>query len=272
MTVPRPTLAVLTAWILLACYASTIRSMIAQWSTDEDMGHGFLVPVVVVWIVWRERERWMQLKPEPSWWGLAILVGAAGLHAMASVGVGLFAASVALLISAVGAVIGLGGFRYVRAWAFPLLLTLFMLPKLAVVYNQVTLPLQLIASRLAAGILSAMGAGVIREGNILEVAGRRIWVAEACSGIRYLLPLAFMALLFTYLSGSKFWTKLAVLAISVPLAIMANAIRVAAAARVPALEEGTAHALAGWVIFVFCLAGLLLARHLIDKLYARYSA
>jgi len=272
MTVSRRTLVLLTAVALLACYASTIRGMIGQWSTDEDMGHGFLVPLVVGWIVWRERNRWLPVAAQPSWWGLAILAAAAVLHAVASVGVGLFAASVALLVSVVGAVVALGGFRFLRAWAFPMLLSLFMLPKLAVVYNQVTLPLQLLASRLAAAMLTSIGAGVIREGNILEVAGRRIWVAEACSGIRYLLPLAFMALLFTYLAGSKPWTRVGVAAIAIPLAILANAVRVAVTARVPALEEGTPHAIAGWVIFVFCLGGLMLARSLMDTLYARFTS
>jgi len=272
MTISRPAVALLTSGALLACYASTLRGMIGQWWSDEDMGHGFLVPLVVAWIVWRERHRWMKLAPAPNWWGFAILAAAALLHAVATVGVGLFAASLALLVSVLGAVVAVAGFRFLRAWAFPLLLTLFMLPKLAVVYNQVTLPLQLLASRLAAAMLTAIGAGVIREGNVLEIGGHRIWVAEACSGIRYLLPLAFMALLLTYLSDSKPWIRALMVAMAVPMAILANAVRVAAAARVPALETGAAHAVAGWVIFVLCLVGLFVARRLVDSLYARYSS
>jgi len=106
-------------------------------------------------------------------------------------------------VSVAGAVLSLGGFAYLRAWALPLLLALFMLPKLALVYNQVTLPLQLFASRMAAGILTASGIAVIREGNILDVAGRRVSVVEACNGIRYLLSLGFMAVVFAYLSDTK---------------------------------------------------------------------
>jgi len=245
--------------------------MIGQWFTDEDMGHGFLVPFVIAWIVWRERGRWMKLPIEPSWWGLALLCAAGLLHAVAAVGVGLFAASVALLVSMVGAIVALGGFGFLRAWRFPLLLSLFMLPKLAIVYNQVTLPLQLLASRMAAGMLSAVRAGVIVEGNVLAISGRRILVAEACSGIRYLLPLAFLALLLAYLGGANAWRKLALLAISIPLAIAANAVRVAAVAWVPALEAGTPHAVAGWVIFVGSLGVLLAARHWMEKRYAPIS-
>jgi exosortase len=130
--------------------------MFDQWSNDEDMSHGFLVPIVILWIVWRERQRWRTLEAEPSCWGFALLAAAAGMQFAGLLGVGLFAGSVAFLVSVAGAVLCLGGVAWLRALAFPLALAVFMLPKLAVVYNQVTLPLQLLASRIAAGILTAI--------------------------------------------------------------------------------------------------------------------
>ena len=158
------------------------------------------------------------------------------------------------------------------ALALPLLLTLFMLPKLALVYNQVTLPLQLLASRIAAGILTAVGIGVIREGNILDVAGHRVSVVEACNGIRYLLSLGFMAVVFAYLSDTKPWMRMALLAAAVPVAILANAARVAAAGWLPWLVSGTPHAISGWFLFVLCLATLVVVRGLLNKVYARYQS
>ena len=257
---------------LLACHVSTLRGMAGQWWNDEDMGHGFLVPVVIGWIIWTERRKWRAVPAQPSWWGIPLLVAGAALHFAAVVGVGLFAASVALLVSAVGAIICLEGFGRLRAWAFPLLLSLFMLPKLAFAYNMVTLPLQLLASRMAAGILSAIGIGVIREGNILDVGGHRVAVAEACSGIRYLLPLGFMAVVLAYVTDPKAWMRVALLVVAVPLAIAANALRVAAAAAVPALDSGTPHAAEGTAIFLLCLAALAAARQLLHALDARYHA
>jgi exosortase len=246
--------------------------MFEQWSNDEDMSHGYVVPVVVLWIVWRERERWRALPAEPSWWGLAVLAAGAGLQFGAALGAGLFASSVAFLVSVAGAVLSLGGFAWLRAWGFPLLLTLFMLPKLALVYNQVTLPLQLLASRLAAGILTAVGIGVIREGNILDVAGRRISVVEACNGIRYLLSLGFIAVVFAYLSDKKPWMRMALLAAAVPIAVFANALRVAAAGWLPSLATGAPHAVSGWFLFVVCLVMLELVRRLLNKAYASYQS
>jgi exosortase len=261
-----------TAVTLAVCYASVLRGMFDQWSTDEDMSHGFLVPLVILWIVWREGARWRTLPPQPSAWGLVPLAAGAMLQVASALGAGLFAGSLAFLISVTGAVLCFGGLPLLRAWAFPLLLALFMLPKLAVVYNLATLPLQLIASKMAAGILTAARIGVIREGNILDVGGHRIFVAEACNGIRYLLSLGFMAVVFAYVAGVKPWMRVALLAAAVPLAIVANAIRVAASGWMPALDAGTPHAVSGWLLFVFCLATLGLLQKLLNKVYGHYQS
>jgi exosortase len=164
--------------------------MVHQWWTDEDMRYGCIVPLVIAWIVWRDRGRCRSLPVQPSIWGFAVLAVAAGLQVASALGAGLFAGSLAFVLSLVGSVLCLLGFAWLRAWAFPLLLTLFMLPKLAIVYNQITLPLQLLVTRLAGGMLSTVGFAVVRDGNILNVAGHSISVVEDCDGIRYLLPLA----------------------------------------------------------------------------------
>ena len=261
-------LVILTAVMLLVCYAPTLKGTIEQWWSDEDMGHGFLVPIVVFWIVCRERERWRKVPTEPSLWGFALLGAGAAIHTMGAIGAGLFASAVGFLVSVTGSVVCLGGLGLLRASAFPLLLTVFMLPKLAIMYNQITLPLQLLASRMAAAILTASGIGVIRAGNILEVHGHRLAVAEACSGIRFLLPLGFVAVVFAYLADSKPWMRVALLAAAVPVAIAANAVRVAAAAWLPALDSGTPHQAVGWVIFILSLAALAPLRRLFNFMYA----
>ena len=123
--------------------------MLHQWLTDDDMSHGLTVPFVIAWVVWRSRARWLALVPQPSAWGFVMLAAGAIIQLISTLGGGLFAGSVGLLISIAGAVVALGGFAFLRTWTFPFLLALFMLPKLAIVYNQGTLPLQLLASRLA---------------------------------------------------------------------------------------------------------------------------
>jgi exosortase len=159
-----------------------------------------------------------------------------------------------------------------RACAFPFLLSLFMLPKLAVVYNQATLPLQLLASRLAAAGLSLLGMAVIRQGNILAVHNHQVAVEEACNGVRYLLPLALLTLVFGYAARAKTWVRALVLALAIPLAIVANAFRVAAAAVNPALTEGTLHMLLGVAIFAVCLGSTGAALHLFSRFQGPFRA
>jgi exosortase len=269
MTGRRKILVAITAAALACCYASTLYGMARQWWNDEDMGHGFLVPAVAAWILWRERRRWQSLPMEASAWGAPLILLGALAHAAGALGAGLFLSSLGFLMSVTGAVLWLGGWALLRAWAFPLLLCLFMLPKLAILYNQATLPLQLLASHLAAGMLSIAGIGVIRAGNILDVGGRQVLVTEACNGIRYLLPLGFVGVLFAYLSHPAAWMRVVVLALAVPLAILANAVRVAVSAGIPALDSGTPHMAAGWIIFVLTLAALASATRLFGRVPAR---
>jgi exosortase len=262
----------LTAALLLLCYASTLHGMFLQWMTDEDMGHGFVVPFIVIWIIWRERDRWLKLPLQPSLWGLPLLAIGAAAHIAGALGVGLFVSSVGLLISVAGAVVCFGGLGLLRSWTFPLLLSLFMLPKLAIVYNQFTLPLQMTASKLAAGMLTMTGIGVIREGNVLDVNGHRVAVAEACNGIRFLLPLGFVSVLFAYLADSRVAMRWIALFAALPISILANAVRVAASAWIPALDSGTPHLLAGWIIFVLCLGSLLPLYRLCSAMLGRLHA
>jgi len=251
----------LAALAILLCYAPIWRGLLGQWSSDEDMSHGFVVPLCIAWIVWRERSRWLKLTPQPSAWGfLLIAIGTLG-HLASAGGAGLFAGVLAAMITVTGAVLAIGGFTYLRVWMFPLALTLFMLPKLAVVYNQATLPMQLLATNIAAGMLRIFGSHVLVDGNIIHVANQQISVTEACNGLRYLLPLGFLSVVLGYLHGKKPWMRWGLLAAAVPVAIVANALRVASTAWLmlinPVYGEGTCHTLTGIVIFTACLALML---------------
>jgi|ERR1017187_7814294 exosortase len=138
--------------------------------------------------------------------------------------------------------------------------------------SQATFPLQILASRIAAAMLGAVGVAVIREGNILDVAGHRVSVQEACNGFRYLLTLGFIAAVYAYLADSKPWMRFALLAVVAPIAIFANALRVAVSGLVPALDVGAPHAVADYLVFVLGVAILILMRGLFHTIYARYHA
>ena len=138
-----------------------------------------------------------------------------------------FIARTAFLVSLVGAVLFLGGTRTLKILAFPLFLLVFMFPIPAIIYARITLPLQLFASSVAETVLNFIGTPVLRDGNVLELAnGQRLSVVEACSGIRSLLSLSFLSLIYAYFFDHKVWMRWFLLAATIPIAIAANASRV----------------------------------------------
>jgi exosortase len=255
------------AWfgvLLLLSYGPVLWRLVQQWDLDPDMGHGFFVPLVAGFIVWQKRAELLVLKPSPNWWGLAVvLYGGLQLY-VATLGAELFLARTAFVISVIGIVLLLGGAAWVRALAFPLFLLFFMIPIPTVVYNSITFPLQLLASRVSTEALDWMQIPVLREGNVLELAEQKLSVVEACSGIRSLLSLTFLALVYGYFFERKIWMRIVLFAATIPIAIVANASRVTLTGVLteykPELAEGFFHEASGWVIFMVALA-ILIALH-----------
>jgi exosortase len=250
--------------LLVACYAPVLWRLVNQWSTDGDMGHGFFVPLVSGYIAWQRRRELMEAWGPSNWWGLMVIAwGAAQLYA-ATLGAELFLARTAFIVSLAGMVLFLGGTKALRILAFPLFLLFFMVPIPAIIYNVVTFKLQILASRLSEAALAVLGVPVLREGNILRLPNQSLSVVEACSGIRSLLTLSFLSLVYAYFFDKKVWMRAVLLAATVPIAIVANAFRVTVSGLLsqvnPELSEGLFHSAAGTLIFVFGLL-LLVAVH-----------
>jgi exosortase len=259
------------ALLLIVCYAPVLARLVQQWSYDEDMGHGFFVPLLAGLIAWQRRHL-LAAKPAVSHpiGYLLILWGAAQLM-VATLGAELFLARTAFLVSLTGVVLVLGGTHALKVLAFPLCLLLFMVPLPAIVYSQVTFPLQLLASRAAESVLSLLGIPVLREGNVLELASQKLSVVEACSGIRSLLSLSFLSLVYAYFFDSKPWMRVVLFLGTIPIAILANAARVTLTGLIseykPELARGFFHLAEGWVIFVAALVMLVLFHQLVNRIY-----
>jgi exosortase len=265
------------AWffgLLILCYAPILARLLRQWKNDEDMGHGFFVPVIAAYIAWQRREELLRLPLQSNFLGLAVLAFAAIQSYVGTLGAELFLSRTAFVESVFGVVLFLGGWEAIRILAFPLFLLCFMVPIPAVIYNQITLPLQLFASRVAEVALSVMGIPVLRDGNVLELASQRLSVVEACSGIRSLLSLSFLALVYSYFFDEKRWMRAALLIATVPIAIVANAGRVTLTGVLseidPELAHGFTHTASGWVIFMVALACLVLFHQILNRFYTRF--
>jgi exosortase len=262
-TVPRavPWTAIIWFGALLIIGSFPILKFLVQiWATDEDVGHGFFVPLVAGWIAWQRRDQILAMDFKPAWWGLGVMLWGAAQAYLGTLGAELFLQRTSVLILLVGMLLVIGGTALVRALAFPLLLLPFMIPMPTVIYNRITFPLQLFASWVAEGTLNFLGYPVLRDGNILELASQKLSVAEACSGIRSLLSLTFLSLVYSYFFDNRVWMRWVLLAATIPIAILANAGRVTITGMLseinPELAHGFFHELEGWVIFV--IAGIML--------------
>ncbi len=267
------------AWfgaLIVLCYAPVLMKLVNQWSTDEDMGHGFFVPLVAGYVIWQRRDHVLSQPIAPNYFGLLLIAWGALQLLVATLGAELFLARTSLLITLVGSILVVAGTQVLRALTFPLFLLLFMIPLPAIVYNQITFPLQLLASRVAETVLSTIGIPVLREGNVLELASQKLSVVEACSGIRSLLSLSFLSLVYAYFFDSKPWMRGALLVATVPIAIVANATRVTLTGLIseykPELAQGFYHTAEGWVIFMVALVILVLVHQLIDRSYRIFHA
>ena len=257
--------------LLLLTYAPVLASLVSQWSTDEDMGHGFFVPFVAGYMVWQEREKLLEIPLAPCRWGLALMIYSAVQFMAGIMGAELFLSRMALLFSLIGLVLFVGGSRLTRALAFPLFLLFFMIPIPAIIYTRITFPLQLLASRLAETALDLLQIPVMRSGNVLELPRQTLSVVEACSGIRSLLSLTFLSLVYGYFVESRSWMRAVLFVAAVPIAIAANAARVTITGVLseykPELAEGFFHSAEGWVIFMAALVMLIAFHGMLTRIF-----
>jgi len=260
--------------LLIACYAPLLAGLVRQWSTDQDMSHGFFILPVVAFVVWKRRKELAAIKPAVNWWGFSVAILGAVQMLLGTLAAQVFLARTAFLVSLIGAVLFLGGTRAIKTLAFPLFLLLFLFPIPAIVYARVTLPLQIFASATAETVLNWIGIPVLRDGNILELPHQRLSVEEACSGIRSLLSLSFLSLIYAYFFDQRVAMRWVLLAATVPIAIAANAARVTLMGVLSEYRAGLAygvfHLFEGWVLFAVALSLIVtlhlgLCRHLIAQ-------
>jgi len=260
-----PALAIVAAAMLLV-YAPVCLSLARQWASDENASHGFIIVPCAFYFAWRDRRALAALPIRPSMWGLFVALGSLAVFAAGRIGAELFLSRVSIVGVIAGTVLFLFGFPLLRRLAFPIGLLVLMVPLPAVILNQIAFPLQLLASRTGEAVLSAAGVPVLREGNILVLPSATLEVAQACSGIRSLVSLFALAVLLGKFSEPGRGARIALALLSVPIAIAANAARVAGTGLAaewisPRAAQGFFHEFSGWVMFLVAFSGLVLAQH-----------
>jgi len=271
--VPGGTLAHRTGWFqgaVLALligflYYGIVAHLLEQWWTDPDFSHGFFVPLFSLFVLWQRRKLLSTIRLAPSWLGLVIIAGALVTLVVGVLGAELFLSRSSLVLLLGGLVIFFLGWGYFRAILFPWTFLFLMVPIPKIVYNQITFPLQFFASQLASSLLSILGTPVLREGNVIHLPTMTLEVVEACSGIRSLMSLVTLAIIYGYFLEPSIFRRVLLTTAAMPIAVLANGLRVMGTGLLgkywsPDKAEGFFHLFSGWIIFVSSL-GILFVLH-----------
>jgi exosortase len=261
-------LAFLVSWL----YFPTLIRLVAQWRHDPNFSHGFFVPIFAGFVLWRQRSRLLKIPPRPSWAGLFYVALGLCVLVVGQFGAELFLSRVSLLIVLAGLVILFLGWNFFHAVLFPWAFLILMIPIPTIVFNQITFPLQLFASKIASGILPWLGVPVLREGNVIILGEMSLEVADACSGIRSLMSLATLAIIYGYMVERSNFRRVLLAVASVPIAVAANSLRIVITGLLvhywdPDKAVGFFHEFQGWLIFVASLGMLYLFHRALSLLW-----
>jgi exosortase len=260
--------AVIAAFVL--CYWTVIAKLVHDWAHDDNYSHGFLIVPLALYFVWERRARLAAVRPRANWFGLVVVVASLGMLIAGTLGAELFVSRVSIVFLIAGTVLFTAGVDALRILAFPIAFLFLMVPPPAIIFNQIAFPLQLLASRFGEATLQVLSIPVLREGNLITLANTTLEVAEACSGIRSLISLLTLGIVYGYFVDPRLSVRTIIALSAVPIAIVANGLRVAGtgvAAHYYGAEaaEGFFHTFSGWVVFIVAFVLMYLVATIIIK-------
>jgi exosortase len=265
------TVGVLLAASIAWLYATTLRGLVDEWLSSADSSYGVVLAVVALAVIWQRRASFARAHTTDAAAapGAVTLVIGLCLYLIGQFGADVFLSRMSFMIVVTGALWFLAGGAAVRTIAAPLLFLLIAIPLPALVVNAITLPLQIVASRIGETTLAAAGVSVFRDGNLLELPSTTLEVAEACSGLRSIISLAAIGGLLAWAEPT--WPRRAALvAASLPVAIVMNGLRIAATGFAcetwgPRAATGSWHTFGGWMTFVVSVLALMQVQRVMAK-------
>lgn len=258
--------------LAIATFAPILYYMALHWKSDANYSHGFLVAPLALYFAWERLPQLKQAPIDPTWWGVVPLLAGSLALTVGRLGVELMSMRIAFVLTLIGILLLTLGRSPSRILAFPLLFLFLMVPLPQSLVNVIAFPLQLTAANLAVGALHRLGIPVLLEGNVIHLAETQLFVAEACSGLRSLMALSTLGVVFAYFFRKNFFERAILIASTIPIAILVNAFRVGLSGYLThrygsGAAEGTIHQLEGFLTFGLAFAVLLLEAWLLKALW-----
>jgi exosortase len=250
----------LIAGLIILLYSEIIPDLVSDWWTQPAFSYGLLIPPLALYIAGVRRNVTFSIPAKRSWTGWWLVAFACLVFLTGSLSAEFFLSRISLVLLLAGLVWTFWGMARLRTLAFPFLLLATMVPLPQLVYNALSAPLQLLASRVATDLAQALGVTVYRDGNIIHLAQISLGVAEACSGLSSLSAMVVASLLLGFLAGASVAGRILLVVLSVPLAIAVNVLRVTGTAVLADYQTdfalGFYHAFSGWLVFLVGLGAL----------------
>jgi exosortase len=260
--------------LLVALYLRIGIKLVSDWITIPDYSHGILIPFFVAFLIWDQRERLLSTPLKPSWAGVpAIALGLLVLFT-GVFGADLFLSRFSFLLLAVGMTWTLLGSPMVSRTKFILFVLFLAIPFPTLILNRITFPLQLFASEMSSWVLPLLGVPVLRDGNVIQLPAMPLEVAEACSGIRSLMSLFTVAVIFGYFVEKSTWRRTLLAVASLPIAVAANVARIVGTGLCvqywdPVKALGFFHEFSGWLMFLVSMSCLYFVHTLMSRVAPR---
>ncbi|MDE2348504.1 MAG: VPLPA-CTERM-specific exosortase XrtD [Gammaproteobacteria bacterium] len=267
------TFIVLVGLLSLVPFRDGIAQMWGWWVDSEEYSHGLLIPPIVAFLIWQQRGRLERVAFSGSWWGVAVIVLGGMMLALGQLGTVFVLVQYGLFVTLLGLALALLGWRAFRVIAVPMLILGFMIPLPQFVLANLSEDLQLVSSQLGVGFMRAFDVSVFLQGNVIDLGGYKLQVAEACSGLRYLFPLLTIGFLMAYMYKGSLWKRGVLFLSSIPLTVLMNSLRVGTIGIMVdqwgiGMAEGFLHEFQGWAMFMLCVALMLGESALLHRLGA----
>ena len=272
----RPTLRWLPFAVLVVVYLPTLYDLGIDWWTDPNYSHGFLVPLISGYLIWSRRSELVLLEKRSNLAGLVVVMLGLVMFVLGTAAAEYFTARLSFVISLFGLIWYLYGNQYIKKVWFALFFLCFMIPIPYVIYYAIAFPLQIVATKITVGILDIVGMGVIRQGNIIHLAGgHSLEVAEACSGMRSLVALLALGALYAYWSQRHFAAKAILFLSTIPVAVFANVVRVLVTTTLVAtvttrVTDEPIHTIMGLLVFIIAYLGLMMVGMVLKRIFRYY--
>ena len=247
--------------ICLVAFGDSLLELVRRWTAQEEYSHGFLIPVIVAWLLWSCRDAILASIGRPTWVGPLLILLATGMLVVGKLSALYLLAQVGFVVALIGVALGFGGYSLLKVIFVPIIFLLFAIPLPYFIDAMLSFRLQLISSQLGVFFIRMLQIPVYLEGNVIDLGVYKLQVVEACSGLRYLYPLMSLGFLMAYFFQAPLWQRALVFFSTIPITIAMNSFRIGLVGVLvnywgPQDADGLLHMFEGWIIFIAC-AGLL---------------